>query len=374
MSPSRSRRPQPRPERSTAPATSPRAPERPEWLEQLSTGSPHSGAVDAVIGVQVDEEEATTLLDTAAELMEGQDEDRPEWADEYEEHGEVAWPRSDRPSGRLGGVHDAHARALPFLSVELSAYQRSELAHFRRQWEANRARYDHVAGVTGVPAILIAAIHYRESSMDFDTYLHQGDPLGRPAVRHPADIPLFHEWEEAAIHALNMKRSLQTALGIEEDTRDATAIATYAEAYNGLGYHFRDRPSPYVYAGTDHYQGGLFVRDGVYDPDREDQRLGVVAIGMEVGELDEIPPAHAIVSPEWQSVRDGETTLQQGSRGDGVRDLQVRLNEHGHDLVADGDFGPATRAALEDFQRRQGLRVDGVVTSEVVEAFRGGAG
>jgi N-acetylmuramoyl-L-alanine amidase len=48
-----------------------------------------------------------------------------------------------------------------------------------------------------------------------------------------------------------------------------------------------------------------------------------------------------------------------------VRDVQERLATLGH--VPDGDdpgaFGPSTRAAVEAFQRRRGLRIDGIVGS-----------
>lgn len=47
--------------------------------------------------------------------------------------------------------------------------------------------------------------------------------------------------------------------------------------------------------------------------------------------------------------------LREGSRGDAVRWLQLRLG-----VAVDGDFGTRTRAAVEAFQRSQGdLRVDG---------------
>lgn len=53
--------------------------------------------------------------------------------------------------------------------------------------------------------------------------------------------------------------------------------------------------------------------------------------------------------------------LRRGSSGAAVRELQSGLNEVIRSgLVIDGDFGPATEAALRDFQSRYGLTVDGV--------------
>ena len=53
--------------------------------------------------------------------------------------------------------------------------------------------------------------------------------------------------------------------------------------------------------------------------------------------------------------------LSQGSKGDDVKNLQQTLNNNGANLVVDGSFGPATKAAVEAFQRANGLKVDGIV-------------
>lgn len=55
--------------------------------------------------------------------------------------------------------------------------------------------------------------------------------------------------------------------------------------------------------------------------------------------------------------------LEQGDSGPGVRHLQERLNVHGASprLVTDGRFGPISRRAVEAFQLRRGLKVDGIV-------------
>ncbi|MER7000618.1 peptidoglycan-binding protein [Streptomyces sp. NPDC000410] len=56
--------------------------------------------------------------------------------------------------------------------------------------------------------------------------------------------------------------------------------------------------------------------------------------------------------------------LQQGSRGAAVAAAQDLLTAAGRPVVADGGFGPATAAAVRDFQRAQGLTADGVVGSK----------
>lgn len=77
------------------------------------------------------------------------------------------------PKGTYGGVYEANAvRAERF---QLSTWRyRHELEAFLANWQENRDRYEAVAARVDLPAILIAAIHWRESSGDFGTYLHQG--------------------------------------------------------------------------------------------------------------------------------------------------------------------------------------------------------
>jgi N-acetylmuramoyl-L-alanine amidase len=54
--------------------------------------------------------------------------------------------------------------------------------------------------------------------------------------------------------------------------------------------------------------------------------------------------------------------LRPGSRGEAVRDLQVRLGALGHEipLVEAADYGPATESVVRAFQAARGLRVDGI--------------
>lgn len=52
---------------------------------------------------------------------------------------------------------------------------------------------------------------------------------------------------------------------------------------------------------------------------------------------------------------------KKGSKGKKVRLIQEWLCLHGFHIYIDGDFGPATDYAVRQFQRRKGLKVNGIV-------------
>ena len=59
-------------------------------------------------------------------------------------------------------------------------------------------------------------------------------------------------------------------------------------------------------------------------------------------------------------------TLSQGMSGEDVRQLQIRVAGYpgyGGHLATDGDFGPATKAAVQRFQSAYGLASDGIAGS-----------
>ena len=59
-------------------------------------------------------------------------------------------------------------------------------------------------------------------------------------------------------------------------------------------------------------------------------------------------------------------TIQYGSQGASVRQLQRALNQAGYSLDVDGRFGPKTRAAVVDYQKKNKLEVDGVAGNETM--------
>ena len=206
------------------------------------------------------------------------------------ESGEKEDVVSHRPtSAGMQSVYDANAVRAEEWLPRLSGSQASDLELFLNNWKANKAKYERVAAAADLPAELVAAIHWRESTADFSTYLHQGDPLGRPAVNWPTNIPVFHNWEDAAIHALKSKDYVADALSLDASTEELAALTTYAEYYNGLGYSYRDKPSPYVWAGTDQYKRGKFVADGRYNGWTKDSQLGVTIMIQGIRDLEQAP-------------------------------------------------------------------------------------
>jgi putative chitinase len=63
------------------------------------------------------------------------------------------------------------------------------------------------------------------------------------------------------------------------------------------------------------------------------------------------------------------TTLRLGSSGAQVAELQSVLAKKKFAVTADGQFGPATAAAVEQFQTGQGLPADGVVGPQTWDAL-----
>lgn len=136
----------------------------------------------------------------------------------------------------------------------------------------NIDRYKSVEVKTSVPWDVLAACHYREASLNFNTCLHNGDPLPGPTRHVPKGRGPFSSWEEAAVDSMLDSKSIYPKEWSAQSKLD------FCEAYNGLGYKRKGLPSPYVWAGTNHYQSGLYVADGKFDGTKVDQRLGCAAI------------------------------------------------------------------------------------------------
>lgn len=187
--------------------------------------------------------------------------------------------------------------------LKIDPAKQKEVDAIAGKYKENKKRYDSVGQATGIPGMLICAIHYREG-LGFNRYLHNGERLGKPTTFVPAGI-LFKEdeWEKAAIHALggdvvdaNGKKSLSSfqtlrkELGLTADSKDIGAMMAFSERYNGMGYRSKGVRSCYVYGGTNLNQPGRYVADHKFDPKSVDQRLGTAAIIMGIQSLESGQP------------------------------------------------------------------------------------
>lgn len=149
----------------------------------------------------------------------------------------------------------------------------------------NKARYQQIERDNGVPWVMAAVIHMRESDLNFNTYLHNGDslsgythhvPSGRPKVGHG---PPF-TFEESAEDSLKLEGfdTLKGQYTIE-------LMLFCVEKDNGWGYLSKGN-SPYVWSWTNQYHGGKYTEDNHYDPNVWDVQPGCAAILYALGELD----------------------------------------------------------------------------------------
>ncbi len=69
----------------------------------------------------------------------------------------------------------------------------------------------------------------------------------------------------------------------------------------------------------------------------------------------------------------GARPLRVGSRGSDVAALQRDLALLGYDVLADGDFGPKTEAAVKAFEARRGLKADGLADAAMLAALTAAA-
>ncbi len=94
--------------------------------------------------------------------------------------------------------------------------------------------------------------------------------------------------------------------------------------------------------------------------------LCLTAVGVLLSVNAVIPAAgpDSRVRAEWtdgQQENGSMVLLKKGSKGEEVRLLQTRLQELGYfTSEIDGDYGPATKEAVKEFQKRNSLSVDGI--------------
>jgi lysozyme family protein len=161
---------------------------------------------------------------------------------------------------------------------------------------ANKARYQTVEKMTGMPWFCVGCLHMRESNGNFNTWLHNGDPMrrdGKPVrtVNVPKGRPTDPNisWEAGAADAIIGEQL--------HNVKDwgPERVAYAAEKFNGFGYRNPNKniPSPYLWAGTNIQKPGKYISDGVYatvDPKTGkplyDEQIGAMALLRQIMAMD----------------------------------------------------------------------------------------
>ncbi|WP_239618310.1 hypothetical protein [Cohnella mopanensis] len=179
-------------------------------------------------------------------------------------------------------VYNPHAKDLVGKITKIDQKKFSKaLEDFKKIYEKNKKTYEKISKETGFPPELIAALHYRESTGNFNKYLQNGDPLGKPTTHVPKGL-LYYTFEESAVAALTESKfvNYRDLFEIDANCKDIAAMTAFAECYNGLGYYNKNKVSPYAYSGTNVYTKGKYTDDGVYSPNVVDGQPGVYILLM----------------------------------------------------------------------------------------------
>jgi lysozyme family protein len=131
----------------------------------------------------------------------------------------------------------------------------------------------------GKPWWWIAGIIYREAGLNLTCYLGNGQPLDRVTTEVPKGRGPFNSFVDGCFDALNIQKfdgRVALTINLGEWTIEFALYAS--EEYNGEGYTLHNENSPYVWAGTNHEQPGLFTSDHGYVATAEDKRIGVAAL------------------------------------------------------------------------------------------------
>ena len=218
---------------------------------------------------------------------------------------------------------------------------------------ANKPRYEVVASRTGVPWYFIGILHNMECSCNFNTHLHNGDPLTARTTHVPQGFPKKgappFSWEDSAEDALRIKGLDKWAdWGIP-------AMLFKMEQYNGFGYRMHGINSPYLWSFSNQYSKGKFTSDGIFDPNAVSRQIGGAVILRRMSERQLAVSGEVDVVTMIKKVG-AEVKFNPNTYDKQAETLQVLLNSAGQHLRVDGKAGNATSEA---FQRISGVYLQG---------------
>lgn len=234
-----------------------------------------------------------------------------------------------------------------------------------REIMPRKADYLAVQAKDKVPAGLIGAIDYREDDCNPHDGLGQGDPWNQVSRNVPAGKGPFSSWIAAAVFYINYDKL--NVLSVPEWTWPY--VCWKGEAWNGFGPRSHGCHSGYLWGCTSIYTGGMYPRDHKWSSTAKDKRPGIIPIMRKLSELD---ADFAFGTPIVASSE--PISLIPLPVPEGVNNalwVQMSLNRIGQapPLLADGNYGRRTRAAVAAFQQMHLLTVDGLAGPQTIAAL-----
>lgn len=210
-------------------------------------------------------------------------------------------PRNSKRYEELADEYVAFFVGADFASAEAER----TVAGFAAKALDYRERYEKVAEPLGIPWWFVAGVHMLESSFNFATHLHNGDPLTKRTSRVPAGRPKSgsppFSWEESAQDALS-----RLDLDKQKDWSLPRALFRW-ERYNGFGYRRHRVPTPYLWSLSTIYQRGKYVADGVFSASAVSKQCGAATLlkylhqkGHVVLHLDRVGEDEDALAPQFQ--------------------------------------------------------------------------
>ena len=132
--------------------------------------------------------------------------------------------------------------------------------------------YRFVSVRTKVPWVFIGLVHEMECSGNFSRQILNGEPWNQKTTLVPKGFGPWNSWAESVLDPA-------TFSSLSKDDWSIGRVAIELERWNGWGYAYKDKNSPYLWSGSNHGVGsGKFVKDGKYDENAVSEQVGAMVI------------------------------------------------------------------------------------------------
>ena len=201
---------------------------------------------------------------------------------------------------------------------------------------SGKSRYQTVVQGTNIPWYFVGIVHGMEGSANFNTHLHNGDPLTAKTVHVPKGRPVNGNppftWESSAKDALDF-------VGATAWTEWTIPGTLYNfEKYNGFGYRSRNINTPYLWSFSNQYTKGKFTADSHFDPEAVSKQCGAAIVMKKIIEKDAGTSGAADITTQIKALGE-QVIFHPGHFHNNAKQLQQMLNATGKQLLVDGLAG-----------------------------------